>query len=333
MERQIPSHLPSDGQLGQFNSEELDVLRGSPLLKEASAAIFDAFIERAFVRHVAHGAFLTQPGEPNYWIYILLEGQLGAYYDAEQQSLILRVAPGESIMEINALGAELGTIYLVAQWPSKLAAIPAVAFREILGMEPRLALQLLDVLGQRLQTIHQSLAAIAAEDRLGFSTHHDAVTGLPNRRWAEETYRKSIEAYQAQSKESSLMLVDIDWFTKMNQSLGRASCDALLRHVGQAMKNLYPNLNTIARQGGGLFLALWPGPLEEAREAAERIRHHIAGRQFPLRGHYTTQLTVSAGVAAVVTDFTAALEQAYHALDVAKQRGRNRVEIWTPPAE
>src|SRR5690606_37751133 len=107
----------------------------------------------------------------------------------------------------------------------------------------------------------------------------------------------------------------------------------LLRHVGQAMKNLYPNLNTIARQGGGLFLALWPGPLEEAREAAERIRHHIAGRQFPLRGHYTTQLTVSAGVAAVVTDFTAALEQAYHALDVAKQRGRNRVEVWTPPAE
>lgn len=332
MERPIPTHLPPDGQPGQFNAEELEVLRGSPLLKGIPDTVFDAFVQRALIRHVAHGAFLTQPGQPNPWIYILLEGQLGAYYDAEQQSLILRLVPGESIMEINALGPELGTIYLVAQWPSKLAAIPAEAFREVLGMAPRLALQLLDVLGQRLQTIHQSLSAMAAEDRLGFSTHHDAVTGLPNRRWAEESYPKSIEAYQAQSRPSCLMLLDIDWFTKMNQSLGRASCDALLRHVGQVIKNLYPNQNTIARLEGGLFLTLWPCAWPEAQQAAERIRHHIAGRQFPLRGHYTTQLTVSIGLAEVDQDFHTTFERASQALESAKVRGRNRVDVWAPPA-
>jgi diguanylate cyclase (GGDEF)-like protein len=155
----------------------------------------------------------------------------------------------------------------------------------------------------------------------------DALTGLPNRRGIEEVMTK---VGLGVAPGGALVACDLDRFKSLNDTLGHAAGDAALVHFGAILKELVRGSDTAARVGGEEFHVWAPGAsLERGGEIAERIRSRLAESQFVWQGT-AWPLTASFGVAGVPATTGSVHNlpvQADAALYVAKQRGRNRVEV------
>jgi diguanylate cyclase (GGDEF)-like protein len=152
----------------------------------------------------------------------------------------------------------------------------------------------------------------------------DALTGLLNRRGIEEVM--SLVGIPG----GALVACDLDRFKSLNDTLGHAAGDAALVHFAGILKELVRGTDTAARVGGEEFHVWAPGAtLGRGAEIGERIRSRLADSHFTWQGT-AWPITASFGVAGVPeTSHTVhnLPVQADAALYVAKQRGRNRVEV------
>ncbi len=151
----------------------------------------------------------------------------------------------------------------------------------------------------------------------------DALTGIPNRRAAENALR----AEQSRKKRNGIPLCvaifDVDHFKKVNDAYGHAAGDEVLRIVAGALAGEARLTDTVARWGGEEFLAVLSGSLDGARVFCERARQVIERLRCPP----VERITISVGVAEVgageaVSD---AIARADKRLYEAKDAGRNRV--------
>ncbi len=317
--------MPPDGAPGDLALPDREALARSLLFAGCSPEQCEMALAFAFVTHLPHGALLLQPGEPNHHVYILVEGQLAAFLDADLHKRAARFVPGDCLGEHALIGPEGGTTYVVAQWPSRLVALDAARLRTVMESVPRIALNALDMLSARLR------AANLRHDpeepaRLDFMASHDAVTGLYNRRWMMPAYAAEIARCARDGEPLCLALIDIDGFGRLNQALGRLAGDAILRQLADLTRNLLPSQDMLARVTADRFAMLVPASLADAVAICDRLRQHVGGRQFALRGHIGTQITLSIGVAQARENLEATLAQAQAALERAKERGRNTVE-------
>ena len=154
----------------------------------------------------------------------------------------------------------------------------------------------------------------------------DALTGLPNRRGIEEVMSQVMMGVSG----GALVACDLDRFKSVNDTLGHGAGDAALVHFAAILKELVRGTDTAARVGGEEFHVWLPGAtLERGAEVAERIRSRLAESQFTWQGS-VWPLTASFGVAGAPETSKTVHNlpvQADAALYVAKQRGRNRVEV------
>jgi diguanylate cyclase (GGDEF)-like protein len=152
----------------------------------------------------------------------------------------------------------------------------------------------------------------------------DALTGLGNRRNAEEAIDREVARAQRQSSPLAFVLFDIDHFKKVNDTFGHAAGDAALRAVGDLLRQAFRGFDVASRWGGEEFLVVLPGAdLKQARLAADRVRGQIEAK--PVEG--VGPLTVSAGCAELGKEDTvaSAVGRADERLYEAKRTGRNRV--------
>src|SRR5437660_1108824 len=112
----------------------------------------------------------------------------------------------------------------------------------------------------------------AANRQLRHLASHDALTGLPNRLLFDDRIAQAIAQAQRQAHEFAVMIVDLDRFKLINDSLGHRAGDDLLRVVAQRLSHAVRAIDTTARIGGDEFVILLGGPVthEEAIEIAER---------------------------------------------------------------
>ena len=125
------------------------------------------------------------------------------------------------------------------------------------------------------------------------------------------------------------MMMDLDYFKKVNDTYGHAAGDEILKSVSQTAQSALRNSDLLARYGGEEFIILvLESDKELAFKLAERIRSKIADSSFEFMGN-TIKITVSLGVA-TKTDSSMTLEEviqlADKALYKAKANGRYRVE-------
>jgi diguanylate cyclase len=156
----------------------------------------------------------------------------------------------------------------------------------------------------------------------------DALTGLLNRRAMVELLARE----QARSERGygplSLALLDIDWFKRVNDTLGHRAGDDVLRRFAAVVQPQLRTVDEVARWGGEEFLLLMPGTkLDDALIALERLRGAVACGGFDAIAPALT-VTFSAGLVQMregeLQD--AAIDRADRALYQAKQSGRDRVE-------
>ena len=182
--------------------------------------------------------------------------------------------------------------------------------------------------------LHDITAQKQLEEHLRTLSMRDGLTGINNRRSFDDTLEREWRRALRKQECLSLILMDIDFFKRYNDTYGHQDGDACLKAVTQALSGaVHRPGDLVARYGGEEFVILLPAtPVAEAMRIAERIRLAVAGLAIPnSASEVASHVTVSLGVAGLVPlkeqDCATPVRHADLALYAAKAGGRNRVEV------
>jgi diguanylate cyclase (GGDEF)-like protein/PAS domain S-box-containing protein len=155
----------------------------------------------------------------------------------------------------------------------------------------------------------------------------DALTGLPNRRSFEERVREALARTRRSGIPICLMFLDIDYFKSINDSLGHAAGDAVLKEFGRRLQQCVRETDMAARYAGDEFVILLEGVggAHEAQRVADKVL--AAMRPAFVLSTRSMQVTTSIGIAISEEedeDFASLMATADSALYAAKKDGRNR---------
>lgn len=134
------------------------------------------------------------------------------------------------------------------------------------------------------------------ETKLEFFAYHDPLTGLPNRRFFQESLEKALADYQEKGGNFAVLLLDIDKFKGINDRWGHETGDAVIREFGQRLEAGIHKNDLAARLGGDEFIVLLPGidSEESARFVMDKIRNAMM-HPWELDG-FTLSVSTSIGM-------------------------------------
>ncbi len=169
-------------------------------------------------------------------------------------------------------------------------------------------------------------------NQLQHQAEHDGLTGVYNRSY----FQKSIASYFAASKHSgshlSCILIDLDFFKKVNDNFGHAFGDLVLKEFAQILNANSRETDIVARYGGEEFILLLPDTnITDCTFIAEQLRKSAEGHIYN-DGQSELQVTISVGISSQhehqADNADKLMSMADEALYKAKEGGRNRVEVY-----
>jgi diguanylate cyclase (GGDEF)-like protein len=180
--------------------------------------------------------------------------------------------------------------------------------------------------GERVVALQEGL--IEARDALREQAIRDSLTGLWNRGMILDQLERELHRSRREGKSLAVAIADLDHFKQVNDTLGHAAGDAVLREAAERMRAAVRDCDFVGRYGGEEFLLVLPGCDGQAgRQVAERVRRRVG--EAPVRaGEALAPITVSIGLAAAGpagAEADALIRAADEALYRAKAEGRNRV--------
>jgi len=171
---------------------------------------------------------------------------------------------------------------------------------------------------------------LVLQEELRQESIHDALTGLYNRRYLEETLARELIIAERENRPVSVIMGDIDHFKAVNDHLGHLAGDEVLRSFGSLLKRHARGSDIYCRFGGEEFLLVLPGMAQEsAVQRAEELRSALAAAPITFGGT-PIAVTASFGVATFPrdgSDSDALIGAADRAMYAAKEGGRNRVNV------
>lgn len=170
-------------------------------------------------------------------------------------------------------------------------------------------------------------------DSLAHEARHDVLTGLMNRREFQRRLETAFAGTRSRNENHALCYLDLDQFKVINDSCGHAAGDELLRKVTELLKSLLRGDETLARLGGDEFgLLIQNVGLDDAVRIAERMLAAIKAFRFDWQGR-AFGIGVSIGVTMMTRksiDLNSVVSIADSACYAAKEKGRNRVQVYNP---
>ncbi|MCP9473009.1 MAG: GGDEF domain-containing protein [Nitrospira sp.] len=163
----------------------------------------------------------------------------------------------------------------------------------------------------------------------GVIATRDPLTGLSDRRTLETLLHRRLTMWFRHGIPACLLVLDLDYFSVVNERLGHEAGDGLLREVACLVRKNVRETDPVSRYGGGSFAVLLPeADLSHGVRLAERLRDEIERHAFVLR-RGQVRITASIGATslerAVIESVGRWMAAADSALDQAKSQGRNRV--------
>jgi diguanylate cyclase (GGDEF)-like protein len=170
-----------------------------------------------------------------------------------------------------------------------------------------------------------------AESELLHLAHHDPLTGLPNRLFAMERLEQAISRSRRKLQNTAVIMIDLDHFKHVNDSLGHAAGDELLREVSQRLKSCVRAEDTIARLGGDEFMLILEDidQSHDVVQIADKLLRRLS--EPAILGKSEIRASASLGVSLFpndAQDSEAMLMASDTAMYAAKAAGRGRVEFY-----
>lgn len=223
---------------------------------------------------------------------------------AERPSVFIDVAL--LMIFLNGFGA-------MGAW--RLSRLPREEYR-LIARAAQANTQLADEIGKRAR-LERKLTRLASTD---------ALTELSNRRRYVERTLEELQQAQRTRRPVSVLILDIDFFKRINDQHGHAAGDRALRGVSTVLRRELRNTDLLARYGGEEFAVTLPETdAEGALGIAERLRTAIEA--WTRRGAVAVTVTVGVATAAPGESLDSVLSRADQALYAGKEAGRNRVEL------
>lgn len=240
------------------------------------------------------------------------------------RAVLMRMGPRQAVVTITLLSILLSlgiTVTIgLARDPLTLPWIDMAIAVVVPAIVAPLAASMIITLMHEVESSRRALRELAVRDGL---------TNLYNRRFFMARLEAEVARAQREGTPLSVCMIDVDHFKRINDQRGHATGDDVLeRLAGVLMAGLRP-YDVSARYGGEEFAAVLPGAtLQEAEQAAQRLREAIAAVRIPAFGdapmpHVTASLGVSE-LARRADSAAALLMRADHAMYQAKTGGRNR---------
>ncbi|MBW8845188.1 MAG: EAL domain-containing protein, partial [Burkholderiales bacterium] len=170
-------------------------------------------------------------------------------------------------------------------------------------------------------------------DEIRWRASHDGLTGLVNRIEFEQRLSRTFERAKRDGTQHALLAFDLDRFKLVNDHCGHAAGDEVLREVAKRLEAGVRGRDTVARLGGDEFAAILENcSLDEALHVAQKLCDAMDQYRY-VHGEQRFRIGTSIGVAPLDgrwPDAEAALREADACCMIAKEQGRNRVQVWAP---
>ena len=181
---------------------------------------------------------------------------------------------------------------------------------------------------------HDVTATRELTRKINYQATHDSLTDLVNRTEFERRLAGVLEDGAQEGASHAVLYLDLDQFKVVNDTAGHMAGDALLQHLSQLLGSRIRRHDTLARLGGDEFgVLLEDCPLEQAREIAGELLNLVKEFRFVWQGK-TFTVGVSIGLVAIggthQHDVQSVLIAADSACYLAKESGRNRVQVYHP---
>ncbi len=290
--------------------------------------IFYSYIKKIFPHH-----------KTTLWVLSQDKTHLNAAKDGHDAlELISTLLSSECILEllneqafIHRPSLQLGLQKLEKQY----LCIPISAQGKVMGMMSILIEE--SEISQETQKTALSASADIAQALLNMQlieslqelSIRDYLTNLYNRRYMEERLSQEIARAKRQSSHIGLMMFDIDYFKKYNDSFGHDTGDAILRKLGKHLQRCFRKSDIVCRFGGEEFLIILPNMDEEAiLEKTNYLRDELKKLQININDHIIKNISISVGISSFPKNgknIKELLDAADAALYQAKKQGRNCV--------
>ena len=303
---------------------------------EDIAVLGDALAIISIKPILPHSARLTQaPGTEFVHVAVQrldedIEREIGLQFDIDDVRIHAAASPEPDQLAVPIADAR-GDVLGYVTWSGDRPGL-----RVLREMAPGTASAILAGLGLLvwlLARLRRSSSELeASEAQAHYLAFHDTLTGLPNRALFEDRLDRALLSAQRQNGMVALHAVDIDRFKNVNDTLGHAAGDELIRQVASRLESAVGREDTVARLGGDELAVIQTDVRsdKEAEELAARLLEVIS-QPFHLLGE---RAHTSASIGIVLSQHPAAdreelLRKADIALYQAKARGRNRYELFT----
>jgi len=193
------------------------------------------------------------------------------------------------------------------------------------------------VLEDRIRILQRENSELLSRQEDNGEAALDPLTGLYTRAVMVQKLEGEMNRAWRHGSPVSLLMIDVDHFQRVNESFGQEGGDHVLKEIGAILQASCRMYDVIGRYGGEEFSLMLPHtPVARTRAVAERIRRAIEAKTVSWNGR-TLSVTSSIGVAGiesipeeVVFSTSSLIERADRALFIAKDKGRNRTETWSP---
>lgn len=298
------------------------------LLRDVPRAIVERTLSPCPTVDLQPGQHLIQRGDRRDELYLVLHGRLRV---AVGGITLATIPAGQTVGELALLEPQAACADVVADAPTRVLVVEAERFWMLVDASHAVAVNMLRALAARIRESTFQVGTVEAQRRaMEALSRTDALTGLANRRWLDETLPRLVARAEHDRAPLSVVALDVDHFKTVNDTWGHATGDRVLVALAEVVRAVVRPTDFAARVGGEELLVVLPAtPLEGARVVAERVRRAVRSVSvMDDRGAPTRTITLSAGVSTLSfgESAEALVVRADARLYDAKRGGRDRVE-------
>lgn len=300
-------------------------------------AAVESFLER---RRLKDGELLFREGEVGSELYVVRSGSMGSYVtqgDGSRRELY-EFGPGDQFGEMAVIETAPRSATCYAKGETELYVLEAIDFYRLVWEHPVIGVKLLtSLISVMTRWLGEASGFLGDMVRWGEAARRRSVTddlsGLFNRRFLDEALRLRFSRGSAETRLSSLLMLDIDHFRDINAEFGPTAGDAVIANLGAAFGRLVAEPGIAARLSGDEFAVFLPGiGKADAAALAERLRSAAEGLYLEFRPgpeHEPKRVTISVSIGVAEGDLgsEALVSEADKMLFLAKDSGRNRVAV------